>query len=84
MKNIGTKSINMSDIIIIYVVMFGTTNYKILYFIGPQKMKMIHYSLVLDSLWDLAIFIISIPPNFEIFLWETWSHLDPVQSFAVF
>ena len=36
MKNIGTKSINMSDIMV-YVAMFSTTNDKILCFIGPHQ-----------------------------------------------
>ena len=38
MKNISTKSINMSDIMI-YFAMFSTVNDKILGFIGPHKIK---------------------------------------------
>ena len=37
MKNIGTKSINMSEVMV-YLAMFSTTLDKILFFWGPQKM----------------------------------------------
>ena len=38
-KNIGTKSINMSDIMV-YFAMFSTMIDKNLMFLGPHKMKM--------------------------------------------
>ena len=42
MKNIGIKSINMSDIMV-YLAMFRTTIDNILCFLGPHKMKMSNY-----------------------------------------
>ena len=42
MKGIGTKSINMSDIMV--------------YFIDPHNMKMSHYFSPLDTLWNLGLF----------------------------
>ena len=49
MKNIDTKSINMSDLMV-----FSTTFDKILCFLGPHKMKMSHYfqSLMPSGTWD--------------------------------
>ena len=37
MKNIATKSVNMSDIIV-YLTMFSATIAKILWFMGPHMM----------------------------------------------
>ena len=54
MKNIGTKSVNMSGIMV-YLAMFSTTIDKILCFMGPHKMKMSHYFSVLDPIWILGI-----------------------------
>ena len=54
MKNIGTKQINMSDIMV-YFAMFSTTNDIILCFIGSRKIKMSHYFSVLDTLWNLGL-----------------------------
>ena len=50
MKNIGTKSINMIDIIV-YLAMLSTTIDKIL-----CKDKMCHYLSVLDTIWNLGLF----------------------------
>ena len=77
MKNIGTKSVNMSDIMV-YLAIFSTlvgSNFMIL---GPHKMKMSHYFI---SLWyplELGTFLISEdhPPNFELFPTETWDFFD--------
>ena len=57
MNNIGTKSTNMSDIIV-YLAMFSTTIDKILCFMGPHKMKMSHYFSVLDPIWNLGLYFI--------------------------
>ena len=46
MKHIGTKSINMIDIMV-YLAMLSTTIDKILCFLGPHKMKMSHYFISL-------------------------------------
>ena len=54
-KNIGTKSINMSDIIV-YFAMFSTIIDKNLMFLGPHKMKMSHYFSVFVTLWNLGLF----------------------------
>ena len=43
MKNIGTKSINMTDIMV-YLVMFSTSINKILCFLGPNNMKILNFS----------------------------------------
>ena len=53
--NIGTKSINMSNIMV-YFAMFSTTNDKILGFFCPHKMKMSHHFSVLDTLWNLGLY----------------------------
>ena len=42
MKNVGTKSINMSDIMV-HLAMFSTKLEKILWVLVPHKMKMCHY-----------------------------------------
>ena len=58
MRNIGTKSINMSDIMV-YLAMSSTTIDQILCFLGPHKIKMSHYFI---SLWyplELGTFLIS-------------------------
>ena len=74
MKNIGTKSINMSDIMV-YLAMFSTTIDKILYFLGPHKMKMSHYFAVSDTPWNLGhLFLFLKTP-------QAW---NPVQSFPSF
>ena len=49
MKNIGTKSTHISDIKV-YLAMFKTTVNKFLCVMGPHKMKMSHYSSVLDTI----------------------------------
>ena len=49
MKNIGTKSVNMNDIMV-YLAMFSTTIDKNVMFSGPHEMKMSHYILVLDTI----------------------------------
>ena len=53
MKNLGTKSINMSNVMV-YLVMFVTTIDKILWWFGPHKMKMSHNFSVFDpsGTWD--------------------------------
>ena len=45
----------MSDIMV-YLAMFSTTIDKILWFLGPHKMKMSHYLSVSDTLWNLGLF----------------------------
>ena len=49
LKNIGTQSINMSDIIV-YLAMFNKTVDKILCFLGSHKVQMSHYFSVTDTL----------------------------------
>ena len=72
MKNIGTKSIDMSDIRV-YLAMFSTTNDKMLCFIGPHKMKRSHYfsvewSNVSGFFSYHAIQILELQLDFSIFL----------------
>ena len=47
--NIGAKSTHISDIKV-YLAMFSTTIDKFLCVMGPHKMKMSHYSSVLDTI----------------------------------
>ena len=47
MKNIATKSVNLSDIMV-YLAMFSTISDRILCFLGPQQMKMSNYFSVSD------------------------------------
>ena len=54
MKNIGEKSINISDIMG-YLAMFSKTIDKS-YVLGPHKMKMSHYFSVFDTLWNFGLF----------------------------
>ena len=70
MKNFGTKSVNMSDIMV-YLAMFGTTIDKILCYMGPPKMQMSHYFLVLDPNWNLGFFKFLFPLLIFSFS-ETW------------
>ena len=54
-KNIGAKSINMSEIMV-YLAMFITTIDQICYcFIGPHEMKRSHYFSVLETIWAVCI-----------------------------
>ena len=66
MKNIGTKSVDMSDIMV-YLAMFSTI------IVCTHKMKI--------GLWyplELGTFLISEdpPPNFGLFPTETWDFFD--------
>ena len=54
MKNIGTKSINMSETMV-YLAMFSTPIDKIICFMGQHNMKTSHYFSVLDTLWNLKL-----------------------------
>ena len=53
MKDIGKKSINMSDIMV-YLAMFSTNIDTILCFMGPHKTKMSSYVSALDPIWNLG------------------------------
>ena len=52
-------------------------------FLGPHKMKMSHYFLVFDTLWNLGLFDFRRPPpppNLELFPTETWDFFDFMTS----
>ena len=63
MKYIGTKSVNMSDIMV-YLAMFSTIIDQILCFWVLIRWK---WAIIFQSL---------IPPNFELFPTETWDFFD--------
>ena len=82
MKNIGTKSINMSETIV-YLPMFSTTTDKILCFFGPHKMKMSHYFSVFDTLWNLVYFYFFDDPFPPIWTYSKGSPLFKLESFPL-
>ena len=55
MKNIGTKSVNMSDIMV-YLAMFSTTIDNILCFLVLIIWKWVIILLVFGTLWNLGLF----------------------------
>ena len=55
MTNIGKQSTNTSDIMV-YLALFSTQSDNILCFKGPFRMKMSHYFLVLENIWNLSLF----------------------------
>jgi len=66
MKNIGTKSINMSDIMV-YLAMFSTIIDQILCFLVPIRWKwvIIFQSLIPSGTWDFFDFRRPPPPNLD-------------------
>ena len=60
-ENIGTKSVNMSDVIV-YLAMFSATVDKIVCFWVLIRWKWVIILLVIGSLWNLWLFFISEDP----------------------
>ena len=76
-ENIGTKSVNMSDIMV-YLAMFSTTIDTILCFWVLITWKWVIILLVFGTLWNLDFFDFRRPPppNFELFPTEIWVFID--------